>query len=125
VSLTGAPLTILLIVAAVALPIALALAWRRLPGRVGGAALRIGMIISCQVIAVMAAGIALNRAFCSTTPGASSWDVGGRQSRPRLAVTDEGQLVPADGSQGRISILTVHGKSREPQSRCSCGCRLF
>ena len=62
-SLTGAPLTILLIVAAVALPIALALAWRRLPGRVGGAALRIGMIISCQVIAVMAAGIALNRAF--------------------------------------------------------------
>mgnify|MGYP003694525735 CR=1 FL=1 len=27
-----------------------------------------------------------------------------------IAVTDEGQLVPADGSQGRISILTVHGK---------------
>lgn len=110
VSLTGAPLTILLIVAAVALPIALALAWRRLPGRVGGAALRIGMIISCQAVAVLAAGIALNRAYLFY----DSWDEllgqkgGGGQAA--IAVTDEGQLVPADGSQGRISILTVHGK---------------
>ena len=70
VSLTGAPLTILLIVAAVALPVALALAWRRLPGRVGGAALRIGMIISCQAVAVLAAGIALNRAYLFY----DSWD---------------------------------------------------
>ena len=111
VSLTGAPLTILLIVAAVALPIVLALAWRRLPGRVGGAALRIGMIISCQVIAVMAAGIALNRAFLFY----DSWaellgHQGGGGGQAAIAVTDNGQLVPADGSQGRISILTVHGK---------------
>ena len=110
VSLTGAPLTILLIVAAVALPVALALAWRRLPGRVGGAALRIGMIISCQAVAVLAAGIALNRAYLFY----DSWDEllghkgGGGQAA--IAVTDEGQLVPADGSQGRISILTVRGK---------------
>jgi hypothetical protein len=39
---------ILLIIAAIALPIALALAWRRLPGRVGGAVPRIGMILGCQ-----------------------------------------------------------------------------
>jgi hypothetical protein len=100
----------LLIVAAVALPIALALAWRRLPGRVGGTALRIGMIISCQAVAVLAAGIALNRAYLFY----DSWDEllghnrGGDQAA--IAVTDEGQLVPADGSQGRIRILTVHGK---------------
>jgi hypothetical protein len=37
VSLTGAPLMILLIAAAVILPIALALAWRRFPGQIGGA----------------------------------------------------------------------------------------
>jgi hypothetical protein len=38
-SLTGAPLMILLIAAAVILPIALALAWRRFPGQIGGAVL--------------------------------------------------------------------------------------
>jgi hypothetical protein len=63
VSLPGAPLMILLMTAAVVLPIALVLAWHRLPGRVGGALLRIGMILSCQAVAVLAAGIALNRAF--------------------------------------------------------------
>ena len=109
-SLTGAPLTILLIVAAVALPIALALAWRRLPGRVGGAAIRIGMIISCQVIAVMAAGIALNRAFLFYDSWAELLGHQGGGGQAAIAVTDNGQLVPADGSQGRISILTVHGK---------------
>ena len=110
VSLTGASLTILLIVAAVALPIVLALAWRRLPGRVGGAALRIGMIISCQVIAVMAAGIALNRAFLFYDSWAELLGQQGGGGQAAIAVTDNGQLVPADGSQGRISILTVHGK---------------
>ena len=109
-SLTGAPLTILLIVAAVALPIALALAWRRLPGRVGGAALRIGMIISCQAIAVMAAGIALNRAFLFYDSWGELLGHQGGGGQAAIAVADEGQLVPADGSQGRISILTVHGK---------------
>lgn len=109
VSLTGAPLTILLVVAAIALPIALALSWRRLPGRIGGAALRIGLILCCQAVAVSAAGIALNRAFMFY----DSWDEllghqrGGGQV---VAVADAGQLVPPDGSQGRVRILTVHGK---------------
>ncbi len=107
-SLTGAPLTLLLIIAAVVLPIALALAWRRLPGRIGGAALRIGLILTCQAVAVLAAGIALNRAFLFY----DSWDelLGHGQHGAVVAVTDNGELVPADGSQGRISILTVHGK---------------
>jgi hypothetical protein len=108
VSLTGAPLTILLIIAAIALPIALALVWRRLPGRVGGALLRIGIILACQVIAVFAAGIALNRAFLFY----DSWDelLGHHRAGGAVAITDNGHLVPTDGSQGRISILTVHGK---------------
>ena len=107
-SLTGTPLTLLLIIAAVVLPIALALAWRRLPGRVGGAALRIGLILTCQAVAVLAAGIALNRAFLFY----DSWNelLGHSQHGAVVAVTDNGELVPADGSQGRISILTVHGK---------------
>lgn len=109
VSLTGTPLTIFLIIAAVGLPIALAVAWRRLPGRVGGAMLRIGMILSCEAVAVLAAGVALNRTFLFY----DSWGelLGHSQSEAgAVAVTDNGELVPADGSQGRISILTVHGK---------------
>jgi putative esterase len=110
VSLIGAPLTIVLVIVAIVSPIALALSWRRLPGRVGGAALRIGMILCCQAVAVLAAGIALNRAFMFY----DSWDDllghqrgGGQQV---VAVADAGQLVPPDGSQGRVRILTVHGK---------------
>jgi enterochelin esterase-like enzyme len=99
---------ILLIVTAIALPIALALAWRRLPGRLGGAMLRIGMIIGCQAVAILAAGIALNNAFLFY----DSWDdLLGHHSEggAQVAVADAGQLVPPDGSQGRIKILTVHG----------------
>jgi pimeloyl-ACP methyl ester carboxylesterase len=102
-------LTILLIIAAVGLPIALAVAWRRLPGRVAGAILRIGMILCCEAVAVLAAGVALNRTFLFY----DSWGelLGHGQSEAgAVAVTDNGELVPADGSQGRISILTVHGK---------------
>jgi hypothetical protein len=108
VSLTGTPLTLLLVIAAVVLPIALALAWRRLPGRIGGAALRIGLILTCQAVAVLAAGIAMNRAFLFY----DSWDelLGHSQHGAVVAVTDNGELVPSDGSQGRIRILTVHGK---------------
>ena len=54
---------ILLIAAAVILPIALALSWRRLPGRVGGATLRAGMILGCQAVAVLAVFAAVNRAY--------------------------------------------------------------
>jgi enterochelin esterase-like enzyme len=108
VSLTGAPLAILLIAAAVALPIALALTWRRLPGRIGGAVLRTGMIICCQAVAVLAVGVAVNRAFLFY----DSWTelLGHDRGAAPVAVADAGQLVPTDGSQGRIKILTVHGK---------------
>jgi pimeloyl-ACP methyl ester carboxylesterase len=108
VSLTGAPLMILLIAAAVILPIALALAWRRLPSRVGGAALRVGMILGCQAVAVLAVFAAVNRAYLFY----DSWDelLGHERGGGQVAVADAGQLVPVDGSQGRISILTVHGK---------------
>lgn len=108
VSLTGAPLTILLIAVAVAMPIALALVWRRFPGRIPGAVLRIGVILGCQAVAVLAMGVAVNRAFLFY----DSWDelLGRRHGSGQVAVADAGQLVPADGSQGRISILTVHGK---------------
>ena len=109
VSLTGAPLTILLVIVAIALPIALALTWRRLPGRVGGAALRIGLILCCQAVAVLAAGIALNRAFMFY----DSWDelLGHQRGAGQVvAVADAGQLVPPDGTQGRVRLLTVHGK---------------
>jgi Putative esterase len=99
---------ILLIIAAVTLPIAVTLAWRRLPGRVAGTVLRIGMILSCQTVAVVAAGVALNRAFLFY----DSWDelLGHQRGGDQVAVADAGQLVPSDGSQGRVSILTVHGK---------------
>jgi pimeloyl-ACP methyl ester carboxylesterase len=108
VSLTGTSLTILLMLVAIALPIALALAWRRLPGRAGGVMLRVGMIIVCQAVAVLAAGIALNRAFLFY----DSWDelLGRSHGGGAVAVSANGELVPPDGSQGRISILTVHGK---------------
>ena len=108
VSLTGAPLMILLIAAAVILPIAVALAWRRLPGRAGAAALRLGMILGCQAVAVLAVFAAVNRAYVFY----DSWDelLGHQRGGGQVAVTDAGQLVPIDGSQGRISILTVHGK---------------
>jgi pimeloyl-ACP methyl ester carboxylesterase len=98
----------LLIIAAIGLPIALALVWQRLPDRVGGILLRTAMILSCQVIAVFAAGIALNRAFLFY----DSWDelLGHNRAGGAVAITDNGHLVPTDGSQGRISILTVHGK---------------
>jgi enterochelin esterase-like enzyme len=110
VSLTGAPLTILLLAAAVALPIAVALAWRRLPGRAAGTALRIGMILSCQAVAVLAAGIALNRAYLFYDSWGDLLGDNRGDAQAAIAVTDEGQLVPTDGSQGRIRILTVHGK---------------
>jgi hypothetical protein len=99
---------IVLIVAAVALAVALALAWRRLPGRLAGAVLRIGMIIGCQAVAILAAGIALNRAFLFY----DSWDelLGDHRDGAQVAIADAGQLVPPDGSQGQISILTVRGK---------------
>jgi enterochelin esterase-like enzyme len=108
VSLTGAPLAITLIVVAIALPIVLALVWRRLPGRLGGAVLRVAMILSCQAIAVLAAGIALNRAFLFY----DSWDelLGHHHAAAQIAVADAGPLVAANGSQGRVSILTVRGK---------------
>jgi pimeloyl-ACP methyl ester carboxylesterase len=109
VSLTGTPLTTLLIVAAIALPIALALAWRRLPDRTSGAVLRLSMIIGCQAVAILAAGVVLNRTFLFY----DSWGelLGpGRDDSGVVAITDNGQLVPGDGSQGRISILAVHGK---------------
>ena len=108
VSLTGASLAISLIVAAIALPIALALVWRRLPGRLGGVVLRVVMIISCQAIAVLAAGIALNRAFLFY----DSWDelLGHHHAAAQIAVADAGPLVATDGSQGRVSVLTVRGK---------------
>jgi enterochelin esterase-like enzyme len=66
------------------------------------------MILACQVIAIFAAGIALNRAFLFY----DSWDelLGHSRAGGAVAITDNGQLVPTDGSQGRISILTVHGK---------------
>ena len=54
---------IVLIAAAVILPIALALSWRRLPCRVGGATLRAGMILGCQAVAVLAVFAAVNRAY--------------------------------------------------------------
>jgi hypothetical protein len=99
---------ILLIAAAVILPIALALAWRRLPGQIGGTVLRIGMILGCQAAAVLAVFAAVNRVYMFY----DSWDelLGHQRGGGQVAVTDAGQLVPADGSQGRISILTVHGK---------------
>jgi len=97
-----------LLTAAVTLPIAVALAWRRLPGRAGGTVLRIGMILGCQAVAILAAGIALNRAFLFY----DSWDelLGHHSTGAQVAVADAGQLVPPDGSQGRIQILTVRGK---------------
>ena len=68
------------------------------------------MIISCQAVAVLAAGIALNRAFLFYDSWGELLGHQGGGGQAAIAVTDEGQLVPADGSQGRISILTVHGK---------------
>jgi len=108
VSLTGAPLTISLIAAAVILPIALALAWRRLPGQIGGAVLRIGMILGCQAVAVLAVFAAVNRVYVFY----DSWNelLGHERRGGQVAVADAGQLVPADGSEGQIRILTVHGK---------------
>jgi len=107
VSLTGAPLEIVLAVIALGLPILVALLWRRLPARMVGGLLRVLMIIGCQAIAIFAVAVAVNRSF----EFYDSWDdLLGRQQPGQAVISDDSPLVQADGSQGSIKIITVHGK---------------
>jgi hypothetical protein len=121
VSLTGAPTEIVLAVIALGLPIVVALLWRRLPTRMVGGLLRVLMIIGCQAIAIVAVAVAVavNRSF----EFYDSWDdVLGRQQPGQAVVSDDGPLVAADGSQGAIKIITVHGKVSGSPSGCWSGC---
>jgi enterochelin esterase-like enzyme len=105
-SLTGTLLLVLLIVLALGGPVALGLTWRRFSGRVLGVVARIGIVLVCQVLAVAAVGVGVNRAYVFY----DSWgDLLGRPADP-VKVTQNGQLVPADGSQGRVEFLNVQGR---------------
>jgi hypothetical protein len=61
-SLTGTPLLVLLVVLALGGPVALGLTWRRFSGRVLGVVVRVAIVLVCQVLAVAAVGVAVNRA---------------------------------------------------------------
>ncbi|WP_375426422.1 alpha/beta hydrolase [uncultured Friedmanniella sp.] len=101
-SLTGPALVVLLLAAAVALPLVLVLVWRRRSGVLTGA-LRWLVILLCQVLAVAGAVAAANDSFGFY----NSWDdLLGRTAKGGQAPTAN-QLVPADGSQGRIVSLPV------------------
>jgi hypothetical protein len=128
--LTGAPLLVVLVVLAVAGPVGLTIFWRRLspyreggrpptppdgnpslalrkPGRALLAVTRWGAVVLCQVLAVGAIAIAVNRSF----EFYDSWtELLGRRQTGQIQVANDGQLLPADGSEGVLRILTVHGK---------------
>jgi S-formylglutathione hydrolase FrmB len=107
VSLTGMPLLVTVIVVALALPFAVALAWRRTTPMIIATIVRALAIVLCQVVAIAAVFVGVNRTFGFY----DSWDdLLGRKSPGDVSVTDDGQLVASDGSQGRIRVLTVHGK---------------
>jgi enterochelin esterase-like enzyme len=74
---------------------------------VGGVAVRVVAVLLCQAVAVLATGVVLNRSFLFY----NSWsDLLGRKETGQMAAISAGSLVPANGSQGRIVALTVHGK---------------
>lgn len=108
VSLAGYPLLIVLAVFALALPIALALGWRKLPHRLGAVILRVLVIILCQLLALAAVFVGVNRNFGFY----DSWNdlLGRRQDPGAVAVADIGSLLADNGSQGQVKFLTVHGK---------------
>jgi enterochelin esterase-like enzyme len=107
VSLTGAPLLVVLVVLAIAGPVGLTLGWRRLPKGVVGAITRLVTVLLCQAVAISAIAVAVNRSF----EFYDSWnDLLGRRQTGQIQVANDGQLVPADGSEGQVRILTVHGK---------------
>jgi len=101
------PLLVLLVVVAVALPITFGITWRRSSRRVVTVGVRVLGILLCQVVAITAVFVGVNRSFGFY----DSWnDLLGRKSTGQIQVGDDGRLVAADGSQGRIKVLTVHGK---------------
>ena len=121
---------VLLAVLAIAGPVGLTLGWRRLaPRREGGrpptppdrfpslallkprhallAITRLVAVLLCQALAISAVAVAVNRSF----EFYDSWsDLFGRRQTGQIQVANDGQLVPPDGSEGQVQILTVHGK---------------
>jgi S-formylglutathione hydrolase FrmB len=107
VSLTGMPLLVLLVVIALAAPVALAIGWRRSSAKFIAGVVRGLAVVLCQVLAIAAVFVGVNRAFGFY----DSWDdLLGRTSSGPVNVADDGQLVAGDGSQGQIRVMTVHGK---------------
>ena len=94
VSLIGMSLTsplLLWIVAALAVivPVVLIVVWGRGPGGIPGRLVRLVGIVLCQLLAVGAIGLYANSEYGFY----NSW----------------GELVPADGSQGRVMTISRQG----------------
>lgn len=101
-SLTGPALVVLLLAAAVALPVVLVLLWRRRSGVLAGS-VRWVAIVLCQLLAVAGTVAAANDSFGFY----NSWgDLLGRSSRVQQAPA-QNRLVPADGSEGRVAVIAV------------------
>jgi hypothetical protein len=102
-ALTSPVLLITLALAALALPVALVLTWRRRPRGLPGAAMRFAVVLVCQALAVTSVGLAANNTYGFY----NSWPdlLGGRAASSPGATPNT--LLPKDGSQGRVVSLTV------------------
>lgn len=113
--LTSTSLVMVVAVLAVALPVVLVLTWGRHPHGIGGGAFRLIVVLACQVLAVAGVGLVANNSFGFY----NSWsDLLGSKAATAPAATSN-ELVPADGSQGKIVSMSVpmsgpvaHGSSR-------------
>ena len=122
-SLTSPLLLGLVVVGAVVLPVVLIIVWGRGPGGIGGRLLRLVGILVCQLLAVGAIGLYANNQYGFYT----SWGELAGQSDAAVGAVDLTNLVPADGSQGRVMTISVKCRGRRGWaplgSRCWSGCR--
>ena len=94
---------VLVVLAAVALPIATVVLWRRGPGGVWRILRNLVCILLCQAFAVAAAGVLANDQYGFY----NSWaDLLGTQNQAPPVPTANG-LVPTDGSQGTVLAISV------------------
>lgn len=108
--LTSTSLVMVVAVLAVALPVVLVLTWGRHPHGIGGGAFRLIVVLACQVLAVAGVGLVANNSFGFY----NSWsDLLGSKAATAPAATSN-ELVPADGSQGKIVSMSVPMSGRSP-----------
>jgi hypothetical protein len=103
VSLTAPLLLTLVAIAAIVAPILLVVFWHHTPGAVGGRLLRWLGVVLCQLLAVGAIGLYANNEYGFY----NSWGELVGESDAAAGAVDVTNLVPADGSQGRVLTISV------------------